>query len=320
MSQAAKDRSESSASGTKSLIIGERFSVLFPRRMVPIWVREPMGFARPLRMASTPAMNVVLTAPSPGNRMARPPSGGRTSNFFSVGIGTPGSRKAHLADAEEWRFCRSRLPGATPASRLHAGRYALRRASPFARWYTLGREDLDGSLRRLRELRSGLPRRSDRHRSGPGTRGGRPGSLRRVLHLLPRALDGAPEPDDGPDHPQALRFLPDALRPRARRLPHGGDRAPGAFLAAHRAAGLQRSPRAPREHGDPRPRHGGGQDQRRHLPRGRRRGGLHHRVRPPHRRNTFLRYLADDRSPGEDGGRVREEQPGDASHAQPFHP
>src|SRR3990170_1133671 len=97
MSQAAKDRSESSASGTKSLIIGERFSVLFPRRMVPIWVSEPMGFARPLRIAATPAMNVVLTAPSPGNRTARPPSGGRTSYFFSVGIGTPGDGKTHLA-------------------------------------------------------------------------------------------------------------------------------------------------------------------------------------------------------------------------------
>ena len=28
-------------------------------RMVPIWVSEPIGFDRPLRMASTPAMKVV---------------------------------------------------------------------------------------------------------------------------------------------------------------------------------------------------------------------------------------------------------------------
>ena len=34
--------------------------------MVPIWVSDPMGLARPLRMASTPATNVVATAPMPG--------------------------------------------------------------------------------------------------------------------------------------------------------------------------------------------------------------------------------------------------------------
>ena len=36
------------------------------RRMVPICVSEPMGLARPLRMASTPATKVVATAPIPG--------------------------------------------------------------------------------------------------------------------------------------------------------------------------------------------------------------------------------------------------------------
>ena len=45
---------------------GERPSVRLPRRMVPIWVSDPMGLAKPLRMASTPATNVVATAPIPG--------------------------------------------------------------------------------------------------------------------------------------------------------------------------------------------------------------------------------------------------------------
>jgi hypothetical protein len=44
---------------------GTRFSVRFPRRIVPVCVNEPIGFAIPLRIASTPATKVVLTAPSP---------------------------------------------------------------------------------------------------------------------------------------------------------------------------------------------------------------------------------------------------------------
>ena len=50
---------------TKSLIRGVLLSVRFPRRIVPIWVREPMGLARPFRMDMTPAMKVVATAPRP---------------------------------------------------------------------------------------------------------------------------------------------------------------------------------------------------------------------------------------------------------------
>src|SRR5271167_4344139 len=34
--------------------------------MVPIWVSDPMGLEIPLRTASTPATNVVATAPMPG--------------------------------------------------------------------------------------------------------------------------------------------------------------------------------------------------------------------------------------------------------------
>src|SRR5271157_2120445 len=66
MSQPVNTRSLSPARGRNSLIFGERPSVRLPRRMVPIWVSEPMGWAIPLRTASTPATNVVATAPMPG--------------------------------------------------------------------------------------------------------------------------------------------------------------------------------------------------------------------------------------------------------------
>ena len=68
-----------SASGTTSLIFGERPSVRLPRRIVPICVSEPIGLARPLRMASTPAMVVVLTAPRPTSRTPSLPRAGAIS-------------------------------------------------------------------------------------------------------------------------------------------------------------------------------------------------------------------------------------------------
>ena len=54
MSQPPNTMSSSLASGTKSLISGERLSVRLPSRMVPICVSEPIGLASPRRMASTP--------------------------------------------------------------------------------------------------------------------------------------------------------------------------------------------------------------------------------------------------------------------------
>ena len=65
ISQPVKTRSSRLARGTKSLIKGLLPSVRLPRRMVPIWVSEPIGFARPLRTASMPATSVVATAPIP---------------------------------------------------------------------------------------------------------------------------------------------------------------------------------------------------------------------------------------------------------------
>ena len=49
---------------------GERPSVRLPSRMVPICVSEPIGLARPRRIAITPAMVVVLTAPRPTSMIA----------------------------------------------------------------------------------------------------------------------------------------------------------------------------------------------------------------------------------------------------------
>jgi hypothetical protein len=66
MSQPVKQRLSSFAKGTKSLMSGLRDSVRLPKRTVPIWVREPIGFAIPLRTASTPATKVVATDPIPG--------------------------------------------------------------------------------------------------------------------------------------------------------------------------------------------------------------------------------------------------------------
>jgi hypothetical protein len=54
--------------------------------MVPICVSEPIGFDVPLRMASTPAMNVVATAPIPGVRIPSFPLAGRISMGFPAGF------------------------------------------------------------------------------------------------------------------------------------------------------------------------------------------------------------------------------------------
>ena len=94
-SHAPKTMSSRSASGTKSLIKGARFSVLFPSLIVAICVSDPIGLECPRRMLSTPAMKVVATAPSPGVSMPNRPVAGAIDfgappeeedlpNFFSV--------------------------------------------------------------------------------------------------------------------------------------------------------------------------------------------------------------------------------------------
>src|SRR6516165_896228 len=92
MSQPPKTRSSNRASFTKSLIFGERPSVRFPRRIVPICVSDPTGTAFFVRTSSTPAMKVVATAPIPGSSTPSFPFGaailvGFSMNFLSFSIG-----------------------------------------------------------------------------------------------------------------------------------------------------------------------------------------------------------------------------------------
>src|SRR5580658_9143595 len=76
--------SSRSPSGTNFLISGERPSVRLPSRIVPNCVREPTGCALPLRTNSTPAINVVLTAPMPGVRIPSFPFAGAIFAGFSM--------------------------------------------------------------------------------------------------------------------------------------------------------------------------------------------------------------------------------------------
>ena len=57
-----------------------------PRRIVPICVSDPIGSARPFRMARTPAIVVVLTAPRPTSRMpSLPRAGAMSSGGVTIG-------------------------------------------------------------------------------------------------------------------------------------------------------------------------------------------------------------------------------------------
>src|SRR5918999_3731491 len=84
-SHAPKARSLRSSSGTNSRISGERPSVRLARRIVGIWVSDPMGAGSPRRTRSTPAMNVVATAPNPGVRTPSRPVAGRTADGRAPG-------------------------------------------------------------------------------------------------------------------------------------------------------------------------------------------------------------------------------------------
>src|SRR5215470_5766346 len=91
MSHPPKTRSSSPDSGTTSLIFGERPSVRLPRRIVPIWVNEPIGCDKPLRIAKMPAIVVVLTAPRPTSRTPSLPCAGA----IFTGVGTGGNYISH---------------------------------------------------------------------------------------------------------------------------------------------------------------------------------------------------------------------------------
>src|SRR5580658_66580 len=64
------------ANGTKSPIRVTRCSSRRPRRTVPSWDREPIGWPEPPLIDSTPAISVVATAPSPTQSTASLPSAG----------------------------------------------------------------------------------------------------------------------------------------------------------------------------------------------------------------------------------------------------
>src|SRR4026207_930762 len=86
MSQPPNTMSFSEASGPKALMSGERPSVRLPRRTVPICVSDPIGLARPRRIASTPAIVVVLTAPIPTSRTPSfPVASAILGGFFTTG-------------------------------------------------------------------------------------------------------------------------------------------------------------------------------------------------------------------------------------------
>src|SRR5260370_41081118 len=84
MSHPPNTKSSRSLSGTNSFTSGERPSVRLPRRMVLSWVSEPTGCAFFFLTSSTPAMNVVLTAPIPGNKTPNLPLGGALFAGFSI--------------------------------------------------------------------------------------------------------------------------------------------------------------------------------------------------------------------------------------------
>src|SRR5262249_45661756 len=77
-------KSSKALSGTNSWIRGDRFSVLLPSRMVPSCVSEPTGCDLPFRTSSTPAMNVVLTAPMPASRTPSSPFAAAIFAGFSI--------------------------------------------------------------------------------------------------------------------------------------------------------------------------------------------------------------------------------------------
>src|SRR6266545_7275906 len=84
MSQPPNTMSFNSASGTNSRMPGDQLSVRLPRRIVPICVSEPIGLANPLRIAITPAIVVVLTAPRPTSRTPSLPRAGAISTGVAM--------------------------------------------------------------------------------------------------------------------------------------------------------------------------------------------------------------------------------------------
>src|SRR3954447_7840609 len=93
-------------------------------RTVDIWVSEPTGGARPLRMASTPEMKVVPTAPMPGSSTPSLPVAGAMST--SLSCATKGLRAVRSGDPEaRSRSRRGGLPAAAEAASEKPGRLGV---------------------------------------------------------------------------------------------------------------------------------------------------------------------------------------------------
>src|SRR4029453_9138938 len=113
MSQPPKTMSSRLARETKSLICGARASVRLPSRIVPICVKEPVGCRAPFRIAITPAIVVVLTAPRPTSNTPSLPRAGA----ISIGGVTIG----HYIMGKMRRFLRKSSVGNEPLSVTMSG-------------------------------------------------------------------------------------------------------------------------------------------------------------------------------------------------------
>ena len=71
-------------------LFGDLLSVRLPRRIVPSCVSEPTGTEWPRRTNSTPAMNVVATAPIPGVKVSE----------AETWVELPGKRQIRIYDVE----------------------------------------------------------------------------------------------------------------------------------------------------------------------------------------------------------------------------
>ena len=172
-----------------------------PSRTVPICVSEPIGLARPRRMAYTPAIVVVLTAPIPTSRMPSfPVASAIFGGFFTTGD--------YIIRADEPRGWRAReacvqsseadsLPNAmTSQIRARAARGLDVRAEArrsFARDRTL----------RYRPRRRRSPRKVGTHRARLPAR--RVGRRRRRPRRLRSSSMGARRELHGPVHVAAIR-------------------------------------------------------------------------------------------------------------------
>src|SRR5215467_6493171 len=167
ISHPPNSRSSGPARGTNFLMSGELFSVRLPSRIVPSCVREPTGCAWPLRTNSTPAMNVVLTAPMPGSNTPSFPFGDAIFCGFSIRPLSLVALSAVACDGRELPRLHKRIVLRTPRGscklaaiagwpKAQAGRARLTRTMP-----GLGSGSCRAGKGYLRDLEDRPQRRGD---------------------------------------------------------------------------------------------------------------------------------------------------------------